>query len=96
MLVSALILTGLLALVVLLMLLLLVAAMSRHRKAAMGELELIGATAAVETMLGPQGSVLVRGELWPARSSTGDTIERGRRVRIVGARGLLLQVEPAE
>jgi membrane-bound serine protease (ClpP class) len=70
------------------------ALLSRHRKAATGELNLIGAVAAVETALEPEGAVLVRGELWRARTSAGPTIERGCRVRIVGASGHLLEVEP--
>jgi membrane-bound ClpP family serine protease len=73
-----------------------IAAMSRHHKGATGELELMGATASVETTLGPQGTVLIRGELWPACSRTGATVQRGCRVRVVGASGHLLQVEPTE
>lgn len=88
-LISLLALVGLTAL-----LLLLIAAMSRHQKSATGELELVGATAAVETTLGPEGTVLIRGEMWPARSRTGAIIEHGARVRVVGASGHRLQVEP--
>lgn len=68
--------------------------LSRHHKAATGELELVGALASVETALEPEGAVLVRGELWRARTPTGDTIERGCRVRVVGATAHLLEVEP--
>lgn len=82
------------ALVVGLMLALVVAAMSRHKKGGVGELDLLGAMAVVQTSLAPEGSVLVRGELWRARSRTGLTIERGREVRIVGASQYLLEVEP--
>ena len=71
-----------------------VAALSRHKKGASGQLDLPGAVAKVETTLKPEGSVLVRGELWRARSRTGATIERGQRVRVVGASGHLLEVEP--
>lgn len=73
---------------------LIVAAMSRHKKAARGGVELLGAIASVETRLEPEGSVLVRGELWRARSSTGASVERGARVRVVGVGGHLLEVEP--
>ena len=69
-------------------------AVSRHRKAATGELDLMGALATVETTLEPEGSVLLRGELWRARLRTGTNIERGRTVRIVGASNYLLEVEP--
>jgi membrane-bound serine protease (ClpP class) len=71
-----------------------IAALSRHKKAGAGELELIGAIALVEASLEPEGSVLVRGELWRARARTGAPLKSGRDVRIVGARGYLLEVEP--
>jgi membrane-bound serine protease (ClpP class) len=74
--------------------LVLIAALSRHQKAATGELKLIGAVALVETNLEPEGAVLVRGELWRARTLTGTTVMSGRDVRVVGARGHLLEVEP--
>jgi membrane-bound serine protease (ClpP class) len=75
-------------------LILVAAAASRHKKAATGELDLMGALAFVETTLAPEGSVLVRGELWRARLRTGVKLERGRTVRIVGASDHLLEVEP--
>jgi len=73
--------------------LLVIVAASRHKKAATGELNLMGAVASVETTLEPEGSVLIRGELWRARSSAGETIERGQSVRVTGASGHLLEVE---
>ena len=73
-----------------------VVALSRHHKGATGQLNLPGALAIVETTLQPEGSVLVRGELWRATSRTGATIERSRSVRIVGASGHLLEVEPTD
>lgn len=73
---------------------LIIAAASRHKKAAMGGLELQGALASVETTLTPEGAVLVRGELWRARLRSGGTLERGRTVRVVGASEHLLEVEP--
>ena len=77
-----------------LVLALVVVVVSRHRKAATGELDLMGALATVETTLEPEGAVLIRGELWRARLRTGANIERGRTVRIVGASNYLLEVEP--
>ncbi|MGB7924104.1 MAG: NfeD family protein [Pyrinomonadaceae bacterium] len=79
---------------VLLLALALIVALSRHKKAGTGDLDLIGATALVETNLEPEGSVLVRGELWRARSRTGATLESGSGVRVVGATRHLLEVEP--
>jgi membrane-bound serine protease (ClpP class) len=83
------------ALVAGLALALIVVMLSRHKKSGVGELDLLGALAVVEETLEPEGSVLVRGELWRARTScAGGKIERGQRVRVVGAREHLLEVEP--
>ncbi|PYS48107.1 MAG: hypothetical protein DMF68_14150 [Acidobacteria bacterium] len=71
---------------------LVIVAASRHKKAASTEIELIGAIGLVETTLEPEGSVLIRGELWRARADL--KIERGRRVRVVGAHDHLIEVEP--
>jgi membrane-bound ClpP family serine protease len=71
-----------------------IAGLSRHRKAAKGELDLVGAVALVETNLEPEGSVIVGGELWRARTRAGATVESGRAVRVVGASRHLLEVEP--
>jgi membrane-bound serine protease (ClpP class) len=68
--------------------------LSRHHKAATGEIELVGARGAVETALAPEGAVLVRGELWRARTRAGIIVKRGQQVRVVGAGAHLLEVEP--
>jgi membrane-bound serine protease (ClpP class) len=73
-----------------------VAALSRHKKGATHQLNLLGATAIVETTLKPEGSVLVRGELWRATSRMSGTIERGQSVRVLSASGHLLEVEPRD
>jgi membrane-bound serine protease (ClpP class) len=70
-----------------------VAAMSRHQKNAGRPLQLEGRVGVVLEALDPEGAVLVDGELWRARTHDGDRIARGR-VRIVGARGHWLEVEP--
>ncbi len=70
--------------------------LSRHKKAAMGSLELIGSEGRAETTLQPDGAVLVRGELWRARSATGVAIERDSLIRVRGARGHLLIIESVE
>ena len=75
-------------------LLALIIALSRHKKSATGELGLMGVAAIGETTLEPEGAVLVRGELWRARSRSGASVQRGGRVRVVGASGHLLEVEP--
>jgi membrane-bound ClpP family serine protease len=71
-----------------------IALLSRHQKAATRRLKLVEMVAVVETTLEPEGAVLVCGELWRARSRAALRVERGERVRVVGAGGHLLEVEP--
>jgi len=76
-----------------------VAVASRHHKqGARGEVNLVGRVGTVERDLRPEGAVLVGGEQWPARSRSGVEILRagGTRVRITGASGHWLEVEPVE
>ena len=65
---------------------------SREQKYSRLPLNLVGRVASVERALAPEGFVMVEGELWRARG--GATCERGARVRVVGARGCVLLVEP--
>jgi membrane-bound ClpP family serine protease len=68
---------------------------SRQKKSSLEALRLVGRLASVEKDLRPEGFVLVEGELWPARARGGQTIARGcASVRVVGARGHHLEVEP--
>lgn len=68
---------------------------SRHRKSSRRPLNLVGRVGSVEQALGPEGFVLVAGELWPARARDGALVGRGRaNVRVVGAAGCALEVEP--
>ncbi len=53
-----------------------------------------GSDGVVKTTLAPFGVVHAAGEEWTARSSDGQTIAEGRRVRVVGQDGLTLMVEP--
>ena len=71
-----------------------VTALSRHRKGATGHLLLLERMALVETTLQPEGSVLIEGELWRARSRDGVRVERGQSVHVVGTDGHLLEVAP--
>jgi membrane-bound serine protease (ClpP class) len=74
-----------------------IALLSRHRKSGTGELGLVGTTGRVETALEPEGAVIVRGELWRARlKPAGAPLTRGRAVRVVGACGHVLEVEPTD
>lgn len=74
-------------------LLVFVAAISRHKKSATGEIKLLGASALVDSTLLPEGTVLVRGELWRARSADGSCIPAHTRVHVVGLQGYFLLVE---
>jgi membrane protein implicated in regulation of membrane protease activity len=68
---------------------------SRHQKASRRPLNVVGRVGSVERPLGPEGFVLVGGELWPARVRGGGAVGRGN-VRVVGASGSVLEVEPVE
>ena len=70
------------------------AAVSRWKKSATKKLALVGASAIVEKALAPEGSVLIRGDLWRASSRDGIIIARQTRVRVVGIREHYLSVEP--
>jgi membrane-bound serine protease (ClpP class) len=69
------------------------AAMSRHKKSANNEIQLVGSRGHVEAELAPEGTVLVHGELWRARSADGINIASNTIVQVVGLSGHLLLVE---
>jgi membrane-bound serine protease (ClpP class) len=56
---------------------------------------LVGKTATVRERLGPEGQVMVSGEIWRAVAE-GEPLEPGAQVRIVGVDGLTLRVAKAE
>ena len=56
---------------------------------------LSGATGVARSQLDPDGTVAVRGQVWSAHSR-GGRLEPGRAVRVVGRKGLVLDVEPAD
>jgi membrane-bound serine protease (ClpP class) len=59
-----------------------------------GSEELIGAIGEVREPLDPIGQVFLSGALWRARTSGGDRLELGNRVRVKSVDGLTLEVEP--
>lgn len=63
---------------------LLVAGLYFHKKAGAGDIKLIGEIAQVNTKLDPEGTVMVCGELWRARSKDSTIISARERVRVVG------------
>ena len=68
---------------------------SRQKKLSRRPLRLVGRVGSVERTLDPEGYVLVGGELWRARLRGGGSVERGSsNVRVVGARGCVVEVEP--
>ncbi|WP_456487450.1 NfeD family protein [Candidatus Alkanophaga liquidiphilum] len=69
---------------------------TRRKKVAVGAEELIGKVTKAETDINEDGGfVRIRGELWNARSKTGN-IKRGEKVKIVGREGLTVIVERSE
>jgi membrane-bound ClpP family serine protease len=67
---------------------------SRHRKSGARQLRLTGATGLVNTRLGPEGSVIVDGELWRARLRGGGVLDPKSRVSVVDFDGPFLLVKP--
>ncbi len=72
-----------------------ITALWKHKKSGTGEVRLVEAIAVVESTLAPEGSVIIAGELWRARSIDGTDVARNVRVRVVELRGHLLIVRPA-
>lgn len=73
-----------------------VVALYLHKRAGAGDIRLIGQVAQVDTKLDPEGTVIVHGELWRARSKNGVPISAQTRVRVVGFEGVLAVVEVCE
>lgn len=76
-----------------LVVLVIVAALSRHKKTATSEIQLVGSRAMVDAELAPEGTVLVHGELWRACSTDGTNIASHTIVKVVGLSGHLLLVQ---
>ena len=66
---------------------------SRRKKTIKDDLTLLGSSGIVDQPLNPEGTVIVRGELWNACSSHGQSIVTQTRVSIVRLRDHLLVVE---
>jgi membrane-bound serine protease (ClpP class) len=69
-----------------------VAASVRRLPPALSLGHVTGAQGTARTPLKPEGVVHVQGQLWSARVSTGE-LEAGESIRVVGRRGLVLDVE---
>lgn len=70
-----------------------VIALYRHKRKSSGEVRLIGELCEVKTNLTPDGTVIVQGELWPARSIDGTFIAPPDLARVVGTQDHLLLVK---
>ena len=81
------------AIVASLLLLGFVTVLSLRKRFRNNEQELVGVSGRVEVTLSPAGTVIVGGELWPARSSDGLIITRQHAVKVVGVDDLCLVVE---
>ncbi|HET9087660.1 MAG TPA: nodulation protein NfeD [Acidobacteriaceae bacterium] len=68
-----------------------IAVRARRNKVQTGNSALLGTLAIAQSPLDPDGQVMVRGELWQARSRT--PVQTGEAVRILSREGLLLHVE---
>jgi membrane-bound serine protease (ClpP class) len=59
-----------------------------------GSEELIGSVGEVREPLDPEGQIFIHGALWKARTTDGDEVGPGNRVRVRSVDGLTLEVEP--
>ena len=81
-----------LPLAIIMVILLRFAIAAQRSKSVTGRQGMIDSTGVAQTDLDPEGKVLVRGEIWDARSN--QTIRKGTRVRVRSLDGLTLLVEP--
>jgi membrane-bound serine protease (ClpP class) len=73
-----------------------VAGLAQHKKSSSRTLNLIGAIGLVITDLDPEGSVIIDGELWRARTPNGSALTARVRVRVVGQKSHLVLVEQTD
>ena len=70
---------------------------TRKRKVKVGGEELIGQVTKAETEINEEeGTIKIRGEIWNARTQTGERINKGEKVVIVARDGLTLSVKRKE
>ena len=67
--------------------------LSRHKKSGTGQIQLLGAEGLVQAELRPEGAVLIKGELWRARSIDGTNIAVQERVEVAAVDGHLIVVK---
>ena len=70
-----------------------VAVLWLHKRSANRNPSLIGRNGSVDRPLNPDGFVIIRGEIWRARSVDGSLIASPNAIRVVGTDDLFLLVE---
>jgi membrane-bound serine protease (ClpP class) len=70
-------------------------AQARRMKIKTGPEQLIGSIGTAISQLAPRGEVKVEGQIWKAEA-TGETINRGKSVEVIGRQGLILRVKPTD
>jgi membrane-bound ClpP family serine protease len=65
-----------------------------RKKPQVGKEALIGAIGEALSDINDEGFVLVEGEIWRARSISGEKIRKGEKVKVVSVEGLTLIVKP--
>ncbi len=70
----------------------LIAALSRHKKAGSGHIQLIGVHGKAHGVLNPKGHVIVNGDIWPAISVDARKVLDGESVHVIGATSVRLEV----
>ncbi len=68
---------------------------SRFSTQTIGRDHLVGRIGAADTAIAPEGTVVVDGAKWQARSTRASGIEAGDRVEVVAVEGVVLEVDPA-
>jgi len=69
---------------------------SRFSTPTIGRESMIGEMGSARTAVDPEGTVVLRGGLWRARTNRATPIGEGDSIRVVSIDGLLLEVEPEE
>jgi membrane-bound serine protease (ClpP class) len=67
---------------------------SRFSTQTIGRDHLVGRTGTADTAISPEGTVLVDGAKWRARSTRVSGIEAGDEVQVVAVEGVVLEVDP--
>ena len=81
-----------LVLLVVLIVVIVLVSKQKNQPSLVGKDELIGQEGIAKTDLNPGGEIMVEGELWQAKSISGE-IKKGQEVKVVGMKKFTLEVE---